>query len=81
MERIKQALEKARQERQIRQGDDVMQPAPPRHDAGSGQGQAMTAPVSLDESVLREQRIIAGMPPGPFTEAYNLLRTRIHQPG
>ena len=79
MERIKQALEKARQERQIRQGDDIMQPAPPRHDPGAAQGQAVTAPVSLNETVLREQRIIAGMPPSPFTEAYNLLRTRILQ--
>jgi protein-tyrosine kinase len=77
MERIKQALEKARQERQIRQGDDAILSAPAPQRDGTGQG--VTVPVSLDESVLREKRIIAGMPPGPFTEAFNLLRTRILQ--
>lgn len=79
MERIKQALEKARQERQVRQGEEVMQPAPPPRVTGTEQGQPLTAAVSLDEGLLRERRIIAGMPPGPFTEAYNLLRTRILQ--
>lgn len=77
MERIKEALDKARQERQGRQGGNVIPPARP---AGSGgTGAAVTTPVSLDEALLRENRIIAGMPPGPFTEAYNLLRTRILQ--
>jgi capsular exopolysaccharide synthesis family protein len=79
MERIKQALEKARQERQVRQGEEVMQPAPPPRVTDKEQGQSLTAAVSLDEGLLRERRIIAGMPPGPFTEAYNLLRTRILQ--
>ncbi len=79
MERIKQALEKARQERQIRQGDDVIQPLSTRPASGAEQGPAITVPVSLDEGVLRRHRIIAGMPPGEFTEAYNLLRTRILQ--
>jgi len=77
MERIKQALEKARQERQIRQGDGTILSAPAPQRDGTGQG--VTKPVSLDESVLREKRVIAGMPPGPFTEAFNLLRTRILQ--
>lgn len=78
MERIKQALEKARQERQLKQGGSVVQPIPPLPDAESA-GQAVTAPVSLNENLLRDHRIIAGLPPSPFTEAYNLLRTRLLQ--
>ena len=78
MERIKQALDRARQERQIRQDNSAetpdVQPATP-----VDTGKETTPTVSLDEAVLRENRIIAGMPPGPFTDAYNLLRTRILQ--
>jgi len=77
MERIKQALEKARQERQHMQGPGAAAPVGAR--PGTGQDQEITARISLNDSVLRENRIIAGMPPGPFTEAYNLLRTRILQ--
>ena len=77
MERIKQALEKARQERELRQGEDVVLSTPKPLDIGTGQ--AVTVPLSLDETVLRENRIIAALPPGPFIEAFNLLRTRILQ--
>ncbi|MEZ5543262.1 MAG: CpsD/CapB family tyrosine-protein kinase [Pseudomonadota bacterium] len=79
MERIKQALEKARQERQNVQGGNVVQPLPPSPEATPGSGQALTTAVSLNENILRDHRIIAGLPPGPFTEAYNLLRTRLLQ--
>jgi protein-tyrosine kinase len=79
MERIKQALEKARQERQIRQGDAIILSTPRTQGAGAVQDQGVTVPVSLDEAVLRSKRVIAAMPPGPFTEAFNLLRTRILQ--
>lgn len=79
MERIKQALEKARQERQLRQGDDVILSGIPLHGAAGETGERTTAPVSLDEDVLRENRVITGLAPGPYTEAYNLLRTRILQ--
>ena len=79
MERIKQALEKARQERQTRAANETGS-GPARMDtAGPQQEQAQTATVSLDESLLRKNRIIAAMPPGPFTESFNLLRTRILQ--
>lgn len=79
MERIKQALEKARQERQIRQdGDTAPKPVAPMPEAGTT-GEAVTPTVSLDEAILRENRVIAGLAPSPFTDAYNLLRTRILQ--
>lgn len=80
MERIKQALEKARQERMLRQGESVGASTVPADDMASARDAGTTtAPVSLNEDVLRANRIIAAMPPGPFTEAYNLLRTRILQ--
>lgn len=78
MERIKQALEKARQERETQQGNatpgqatsvPVVEP----------HGQDLTQTVSLDEAVLREHRVVTSLPPGEFTDAYNLLRTRILQ--
>jgi protein-tyrosine kinase len=78
MERIKQALEKARQERETRQGGAG--PLPGAHQyAGAEPGQETTMQVSLDEATLRANRIIAAMPPGAFSESYNLLRTRILQ--
>jgi len=79
MERIKQALEKARQERQARRGDDVILSSIPLHSDQAEPAQESAVPVSLDENVLRKNRVIAGMPQGPYTDAYNLLRTRILQ--
>jgi len=76
MERIKQALEKARQEREVRQGVSG-ELSGVRPDSGTEPEQ--TPRVSLDEATLRENRIIAAMPPGTFAESYNLLRTRILQ--
>jgi protein-tyrosine kinase len=79
MERIKQALEKARQERQtraVKEGGSI----PLRSEsAGAEQGQPCTPTVSLDEAILRKNRIISAMQPGPFTESFNLLRTRVLQ--
>ncbi|MEN8108998.1 MAG: CpsD/CapB family tyrosine-protein kinase [Pseudomonadota bacterium] len=82
MERIKEALDKARQERQIREGTSPAPvPAPtgkPRPDSrGIEYGQTET--ITVDDAVLRENRIVVGVEPGPFTESYNLLRTQILQ--
>ena len=79
MERIKQALEKARQERQIRQsGDAVPAPASPGAD-NEPAGASQTQTITVDERALRENRIVTGLEQGPFTEAYNLLRTQVLQ--
>jgi len=79
MERIKEALEKARQERQIRQGGDtVTSPGTLRQDAGEP-GASLTQTISVDDAVLRENRIVTGLEPGPFTDANNLLRTQVLQ--
>jgi capsular exopolysaccharide synthesis family protein len=80
MERIKQALEKARQEREIRQGAEPSAPldSSPRADTRKIEyGQTRT--ISVDDAVLRENRIVFGMESGPFTDSYNLLRTQILQ--
>jgi capsular exopolysaccharide synthesis family protein len=79
MERIKQALEKARQERQTLAVNEDGSMSRRSEPAGLEQGQPCTATVSLDEAKLRKNRIIATMPPGPFTESFNLLRTRVLQ--
>ena len=81
MERIKQALEKARQERETQQAQTlVANPLPPLPIVDETLGTATVTPtVTLDEVALCEQRIIAGMAPGPFIDSYNLLRTRILQ--
>jgi protein-tyrosine kinase len=77
MERIKQALEKARQERALRQG---VSPAPTTTPGTRGDiTYAQTRSIDLDDGVLRENRIITGLEPSTFTEAYNILRTQILQ--
>jgi len=79
MERIKEALEKARQERHIRQGSDpVTTLRTPQQDAGDI-GASQTQTISVDDALLRENRIVTGMEPGPFTDANNLLRTQVLQ--
>jgi protein-tyrosine kinase len=78
MERIKQALEKARQERQARQGVTPASPVPSAA-APASPGQGVSQRVALDSKVLRDNKVIAGLEPGAFSDAYSLLRTRILQ--
>jgi protein-tyrosine kinase len=80
MERIKQALEKARQERALRQGGSAAVTSARVPGARGGDiPTAQTLSIELDDAVLRENRIITGLEPGPFTEAYNILRTQVLQ--
>ena len=79
MERIKQALDKARQERELRQGGSPAQTAAPRPAAEGKVVYGQTQEIAVDEHLLRENRILTGMEPGPFTDAYNLLRTQVLQ--
>jgi len=79
MERIKKALEKARQEREIRQsGEATPSPTTP-HAESEPAGASQTQSLSVDDKILRENRIVTGLEPGPFTDAYNLLRTQVLQ--
>jgi protein-tyrosine kinase len=42
-------------------------------------GDSQTQTISVDDAVLRENRIVTGLEPGPFTDANNLLRTQVLQ--
>jgi exopolysaccharide/PEP-CTERM locus tyrosine autokinase len=79
MERIKQALEKARQEREIRQGGSSapVSGIPPASPGVVGESQTQT--ITVDDAILRENRIVMGLEPCAFTDAYNLLRTQVLQ--
>ena len=79
MERIKKALEQARQEREIRQGGNAA-PASGVPPTSLGMvGESLTQTVAVEDAILRENRIVMGMEPGAFTDAYNLLRTQVLQ--
>lgn len=80
MERIKEALERARQERQKSGGG---------FSAVASRGAAATAPSQIaytqtrqsviSNEFLRENRVITGQDPDTFTDAYGILRTQILQ--
>jgi protein-tyrosine kinase len=79
MERIKEALEKARQERQIRQGGDQAPAQSSEETTPAGTGISQTQTITVDDAILRENRIVTGLEHGPFTDANNLLRTQVLQ--
>ena len=75
MERIKQALEKARQERQTREATSATPGPTPtggtRPDSrGIQYGQTQT--ITVDDAVLRQNRIVTGLEPGPHQLAVTL---------
>jgi capsular exopolysaccharide synthesis family protein len=78
MERIKQALEKARLERQ--QG---RAPGPTLTSGTTGVSGPVTythtRTVDVTKSYLREKRVISGIEQNTYTEAYKILRTQILQ--
>lgn len=83
MERIKQALEKARQERQKTGGTPAVLSAP---HAPLGGGRAseplaysQTRTIDVAKDFLREKRIITGFEQNAFTDAYKILRTQVLQ--
>jgi protein-tyrosine kinase len=81
MERIKEALERARQERQqtggafgvvsTRGGGAVAQPSQIEY--------TQTRHAEVSNEFLREKRVITGHDQGPFTDAYGILRTQVLQ--
>lgn len=79
MERIKQALEKARSERQKVQGINV--PLTRSGIAGSPASltYTQTRVVEVAREKLREKRIICGQEQNAFTDAYRILRTQVLQ--
>lgn len=79
MERIKQALEKARLERQA-SGDRTSSSArADGADTSPPVSYTQTRIVSSARQVLQERRIITGMEQNEFTDAYRILRTQVLQ--
>jgi protein-tyrosine kinase len=79
MERIKQALEKARLERQQSTGTSTSL----QSSNGTGISEAVTythtRTVHVAKSLLQEKRIIAGFEKNTYTDAYKILRTQVLQ--
>jgi len=78
MERIKQALERARAERQ---GQPASTPAPeaPAHVPAAEITYSQTRNVEVSKTALRKTRVITGFDPCEFTDAYKMLRTQVLQ--
>lgn len=79
MERIKEALERARQER----GDLPPGPARPAAPAPAARAAEInytqTRTTKVANGLLRNHRIIAGLPHSDFADAYKILRTQVLQ--
>lgn len=84
MERIREALERAREER-VHTGKGFggsNQPAASQAKGNETVDQieyTQTRTVKVSRDFLREQRIVSGFEPGIFTDAYKILRTQVLQ--
>lgn len=79
MERIKQALEKARLERQKSGGGYTSSHSSSKAMTSESLAYTHTRTVPVDKSFLREKRVITGFEQCAFTEAYKMLRTQVLQ--
>jgi Mrp family chromosome partitioning ATPase len=83
MERIKHALEKARQEREMTMGNAVPTRSTPANGAEpTSMGSityTQTQSINVPRHFLRSQRIISGPDDGPLADTYNVLRTKVLQ--
>jgi capsular exopolysaccharide synthesis family protein len=79
MERIKQALEKARLERQKSGGASALPPRSGSADIPAPVRYTHTRTVHVAKSTLQERRIISGFEQNEFTDAYKILRTQVFQ--
>lgn len=77
MERIKQALDKARQERESHR--DTAAPAAPRQAPPPATGQTMSQTVTPNSVAMRLNKLLPAIDDKAFSDAYSLLRTRILQ--
>lgn len=81
MDRIKQALERARAERA---GQSAVSPSPQQRPVAAPRTETQiqyteTRVFSSPPSVLKNKHVIAGLGPGAVADAYGLLRTRVLQ--
>jgi exopolysaccharide/PEP-CTERM locus tyrosine autokinase len=79
MEHIKQALEKARLERQTSRGAAASPPRSGSADISAPIRYTHTRTVNMVKSILQERRIISGFKQNAFTDAYKMLRTQVLQ--
>lgn len=81
MERIKQALEKAREERLMSGGTvGLAHPARvSRLDQGGSIVYSQTRVAQISPAELRENRIVTGFPNDYYSDAYKILRTQVLQ--
>ena len=78
MERIKQALERAKQEREVVSGHTAPH-APGKPGRPDGIVYTQTHVFTPEPKVLRDNRVITGPDTGAATDAYRMLRTRMLQ--
>ena len=79
MERIKQALEKARIERNNLGGSLSSPSQSSRADTPAAVSYTHTRTVNVSHAYLQEKRIITGIEQNAFTDAYKVLRTQVFQ--
>lgn len=79
MERIKQALEKARLERQASGGTSAASPRTGGADVPTTVNYTQTRVANTAKQALQERRIITGVEQNEFTDAYRILRTQVLQ--
>ncbi len=86
MERIKVALEKARQERQNvatsatpESQDSLVQPATPVATNAKDITYSQTRAAKMSPLVMKRNRIITAYPSGDYNDAYKILRTQVLQ--
>lgn len=82
MERIKQALERARAERE----GQAVDPSAPARQAPANTGTptdkvtySQTRHVDVSATELKANRVVTAVDPGPFSDAYKILRTQVLQ--
>lgn len=79
MERIKQALERARLERQNSENISASLNISSGRSTSGPVAYTQTRTAEISKSLLREKRIISGFEQNPFTDAYKILRTQVLQ--
>lgn len=82
MERIKAALERARQERQSAP-NALSEPTAPGSTARAGTVEEMnytqTRSIKVSDRIMAERRVISSLPSKDLTDAYKILRTQVLQ--
>lgn len=80
MERIREALERARRDREAQGGGSFLAGSDARResvDPAAAITYTQTRTVHVSPKVLHENRIVSALSSGPFTDAFKILRTRV----